>query len=533
MIELKLDQLSVRQKLGMCMCARADAVENEEENNNFILDMIRDHALGAVWVRPSYERADAIIARIRETADYPVLIMTDAENGFADFRIGNHNAIGCTGSEELAYIFGKVVGVTARQRGYNAIGNPVLDMVTQNTVCGGSIRPLGGDKHKVAKLGAAIARGMHDGGILTIGKHYPGSIDGNRIDTHMAEAVCMKTKEELLEYNLFPYLKLMEEGLLDGIMTSHKRLPNIDPDYPASLSQRVIHIIREQGFDGFAITDALIMGGVTAKFGVQGCKGLSIAAGNDLALTWGPNRESYQAICDAYDAGVISDQRLDEAVSRVLQAQHKSLLPPVFTELTPQEIDSFQSINRKSIIARCDDGVPAALPRDKRHYFVVLAENEIELSDAGKVQVDTQLNSWYRPGQIMDRLQTEYPDSSVTAIYQFPSAAQVCRVLEDSLEYDDVIFVTFFKSQAYVGWECFTSRILAAMEALQVTNRISTVVHFGNPFMMEELPHVPRILLGGPSVQSVEYGLDVLEGKYPAEGKLTYDIRLRGVYDIR
>lgn len=527
MKELKLEELSLRQKLGMCMCARVGLVENEEDNNAFILEMIRARALGSVWISPPFEHTEAMIARIRAVADYPILILRDAETGIDGHTVGNHNAIGCADSEESAYTFGKVLGVLARQKGYNGIGDPILDIVTKNTVCGTTIRSLGSDKHRVAALAAAMARGLHDGGILTIGKHYPGILDGSQIDTHMAEDVSRATEAELLEHNLYPYFKLMEEGLLDGIMTDHVRYPNIDPDYPASLSPRVIGIIRKQGFDGFAITDALIMGGVTAKFGVQGCKGLSIAGGNDIALTWGPNRESYRAICDSYEAGIISDRRLDEAVRRVLEAQHKSLRTPVYTELTPEDLDRFESINRDAVAARCDEGIRPVLPKDRHHYFVVLAENETELSDSGKVHVVPFGDNWFDPMLVAERLQSTYPGSYVRVIHQFPTSSQVCRVMEDSLSYDDVVLVTFFRSQGYIGRECLTSRVIAMAEALQVTNRISTVLHWGNPFVLEELPHIPRMLIGSASSRGVSYGLDVLEGKCPAAGKLTYDVRFQ------
>jgi hypothetical protein len=44
-----------------------------------------------------------------------------------------------------------------------------------------------------------MAKGMHDGGVLTVGKHYPGGNNPLAIDSHMAESVCFQTEEELLE----------------------------------------------------------------------------------------------------------------------------------------------------------------------------------------------------------------------------------------------------------------------------------------------------------------------------------------------
>ncbi len=529
MKELNLSELTVRQKLGMCMVAHVYNYPGRDcqANTAYAIEMIRQHALGGIWVDPSIPNLEETMAEIRSAADYPILILTDAEGGIGDHLIGRHNALGCTGSEELAYTFGKVTALTARGMGYNVVCNPVLDMTRTNTVCGGTVRSMGGDKHQVARLAAAEVRGMHDAGVLAVAKHYPGTKGDGTIDSHMAEVEAPETAEQLLDYNLFPYLYLMRENLLDGIMTQHSRIPNVDPDYPASLSKKVIGLIREQGFDGVAITDALIMMGVAAKFGAQACKGLSIANGNDLALTWGPNKESYEAICESYDKGVIDDERLNEAVRRVLEMQHKTLAAPMYTELTPEDVEQFETINRDATYARTDEGIPVSINRNGRHFFVVTVENSVSVNSRGQVDVDTMDKDWYRPQAITEQLNELFPNSVVFAINEFPTAGQNMRVLENSVPYDDVIFLTFVNSQAYVGRECLTSRIVSLIQALQVTNRVSTVVHFGNPFVLEELEHIPRILIGGLSPDSVRYTLDILAGKYPAKGVLTYDIKLK------
>ena len=99
------------------------------------------------------------------------------------------------------------------------------------------------------------------------------------------------------------------------------------------------------------------------------------------------------------------------------------------------------------------------------------------------------------------------------------------RVLENSQGYDDVVFVTFYVSRADVGTERFTPRIISLMEALQETDRISTVVHYGTPYVFEDLPHIPRIIIGTCSESNTLYALDVLSGDYTANGKMTYDVK--------
>jgi len=61
---------------------------------------------------------------------------------------------------------------------------------------------------------------------------------------------------------------------------------------------------------------------------------------------------------------------------------------------------------------------------------------------------------------------------------------------------------------------------------MQLTDRISTLVHFGNPCVLSNLPHISRYLFAPASRESVAAAIDVLAGEYPANGKLTYDIKL-------
>lgn len=90
-----------------------------------------------------------------------------------------------------------------------------------------------------------------------------------------------------------------------------------------------------------------------------------------------------------------------------------------------------------------------------------------------------------------------------------------------------MVFVSFYKTIAYTGVEAFTNRIIGMIAAMQVSGQVSTLLHFGNPFLLEALPHVPRVIIGTMSRACVESGIDVLAGLYPAKGVLTYDVKLK------
>ncbi len=526
MRELKFEELTLEQKIGMVTCGIfAPGRDTQYDENAY--ELIRNHCMGAVWIQPGIPDFDEVMAKIKEAADYPILIIRDAERGIAPYTIGRHNALGMADDEDLAYAFGKVTAIMARKMGNNVVCDPVIDMIDCKGICGANARSMGSDKEKVAKLAKAIARGMHDGGVLTVAKHYGSAGKDYLIDSHMAENSSSVTKEEFVDYNLYPYRELMKEGLIDGVMAGHYRLTQIDPDRPASLSKKALGILRELGFEGFIISDALPMMGIVAKFGETDSKGMAVEAGNDIALVWSPNnRAGFDNMLNCYKKGIISDERLDEATKYVLAAQHKvlELQNPKFTEITEEDKKAISRINTDSICVKTDEGTPAVLSRDGKHLFYVLTDNESDISADGKVTVDTFSGGWYSSKAICDRLGELYPNSKVVAIRQFPTQRENNDAVELAVKYDDVIFVTFTEGRPYLGREQFTPRIISLIEAMQMTDQVSTIVHYGNPYALEELPHIPRKVFGTCSKEGVLAAFDVLAGLYPPKGKMTYEV---------
>ena len=286
MKELVFEELTTRQKLGIAnVVLLKPAIPGRIE---YVKQLIKEHSIGAVWIQFTDPRAQEMIDMVREEADYPILIMTDAESGMGEYTIGRHNAIGCTGDEKYAYAFGKATAVVARKMGYNVVCTPILDIHNN-----GGARCYSPDKYMTARFAAAEARGMKDVGILTVGKHYPSAINFYDVDSHMAPCFSMQTEEELIDESLYAYKELMKQDLVDGLMVGHIRCKQIDPDRPSSLSKPVVDIIRKQGFDGFLVTDALSMMGIRSQFGDEYSAALTIQAGCDLAMAFTREAEQY------------------------------------------------------------------------------------------------------------------------------------------------------------------------------------------------------------------------------------------------
>lgn len=112
--EIKFEELSTDQKLGMSTIAFCwDDVYCDVD---YVEQLIKNHSLGGVWITPRDGANKHIMKRLKEAADYPLLFFTDAENGWGEYKIGRQNAVGMTGSEDAAYVFGKLTALGIEQQ---------------------------------------------------------------------------------------------------------------------------------------------------------------------------------------------------------------------------------------------------------------------------------------------------------------------------------------------------------------------------------------------------------------------------------
>ena len=180
---------------------------------------------------------------------------------------------------------GALTGDLLRLLGFNLNFAPVLDLdhfpATPNALRG---RSWGRDPQRVIDGAGHWNRWLRKRGITSCAKHFPA---GGRAlaDPHHDLPSCPATLAELLREDIIPYPALMPE--LDAIMLGHVEFPNIDADFPASLSPRIVRrLLRDQlGFDQhLVLTDDLDMGAITKRYGRGEDVRLALEAGNDLAM---------------------------------------------------------------------------------------------------------------------------------------------------------------------------------------------------------------------------------------------------------
>jgi beta-N-acetylhexosaminidase len=273
----------------------------------------------------------------------PLFIAVDQEGGrvarltqgFTIFP-GNQ-ALGMTGRPEWAEESAFATGEELHAVGVNFNLAPVVDIHSnpKNPVIGS--RSFGNSADIVILFGKNALLGYHRAGIITSLKHFPGHGDVE-IDSHQNLPIINKSKQQLQKVELFPFSELASQA--DTVMTAHILVPSIDSVNCVTLSKEALDILRKEiGFQGVIISDSLVMEGLLKNCSsVEDAAIRALNAGCDIILLGGKQlvgahahleltvedvERIHQALVHAVKNGIISEQRLDEAVQRILNLKNK------------------------------------------------------------------------------------------------------------------------------------------------------------------------------------------------------------------
>lgn len=213
--------------------------------------------------------------------------------------------------------------------GGNVVLGPVADVNTdpRNPVIG--VRSFGSDEALVSRHAVAEVAGIQGGGVAACVKHFPGHGD-THTDSHHALPEISLDVEEVERVHLAPFRAAIAAGV-DSIMTAHIVVPAWG-EAPATLNPRVLGKLREWGFEGVIITDALDMAAIRETVGLGGGAARALAAGADLLCIGNPTNPGEAAASDqderdflaardgivaALRDGTLSRERVEEAAARV------------------------------------------------------------------------------------------------------------------------------------------------------------------------------------------------------------------------
>ena len=241
--------------------------------------------------------------------------------GFSVENVGNMRDVGDTGDARRAYDVCKKIAGYLVPLGFNLDFAPDADIVngTSQTM---AKRSFGTTTDVVASMVESAVKGFLDGGIMCCAKHFPG-IGGAQGDSETEAITTDKTLDQLRQEELVPFKRAIAAGV-PMVMVGHISCPKVTGDSaPASLSRAIVtDVLRDElGFDGIIITDSLGMGAVAGLHKAQDLGVAAIQAGVDMLLMTPDLTASYQGVLDAVRAGTITEERIDESVTRIVRAK--------------------------------------------------------------------------------------------------------------------------------------------------------------------------------------------------------------------
>lgn len=332
MIPLALPAADLRTKIAQMLVVGFEGAELSDDNH--IVADIRDRHIGGVILFDrnieSHAQLNSLTRQLR-ALDSTLLIGIDQEGGYVNRLKEKYGFPASVSAARLGRIddpettrrAAATMARTLRAAGINVDFAPCVDL-NINPLCpviGAVERSYSADPKVVVKHAGIVLGELRKEGVAGCLKHFPGHGSSTK-DTHLSSADVTKTWQP---QELEPYRALGAQAPM--VMTSHIFNANLDPDYPATMSRKILTgLLREQiGFRGVIITDDLAMGAMTDNYSFEDILINAVNAGADM-LCISNNITTYDAeivpraidiIAAAVENGQIPRSRIDDAWRRI------------------------------------------------------------------------------------------------------------------------------------------------------------------------------------------------------------------------
>lgn len=349
----QISGMTLREKVGQLFMLRPDALErrfspDELDNlgiegttavNDEMRRTYKDYPCGGFTLfqknllQPDQLRK--LTEDLHSLGDPEPMIGIDEEGGrvakigcsWADFGIREippMGEIGATGDAHNAYAIGKEIGTYLTDFGLDIDFAPVADLNTNpmNPIIGD--RAFGADPAAAGEMVSEEIRGLHEAGIASCIKHFPGHGDTTG-DTHEDYAESRKTWEEMRTCEMVPFRSGIAAGT-DLIMIAHISAPAVTGSRePSTMSRTMIteRLRGELGYGGLIVTDALAMGAIRKRFTSSEACIACIEAGADILLMPWDCFEAFDGVVRAVEAGRLPQERIEQSLERILRFKQR------------------------------------------------------------------------------------------------------------------------------------------------------------------------------------------------------------------
>lgn len=336
-VEETLKDLSSEEKIGQLFfnlfsLEGGKKFHDADLSNKEVLE--RYHIGGARYEGGNKVEVQSLLNDLQQNTKIPVLVAANCDSGGnGACKDGTYiaSAAQCEAAQDtkVAYNAGLVSARESSALGVHINFDPCVDILKnwRNTIV--NTRSYGTEAQTVIKYSSAFIDGFnseHD--MITCIKHFPGDGTEER-DQHLVLGVNELSTEEwdnsfrkVYQHHIDRGVQMIMAGHIAQPAYSKKLNSNLeDKDIlPATLSKELITDLLKDDmhFNGLVVTDASHMLGMTASMRREDYVPLSIAAGCDMFLFFNDLEEDYQFMLNGYNNGIITDERLDDAVRRIL-----------------------------------------------------------------------------------------------------------------------------------------------------------------------------------------------------------------------
>jgi beta-N-acetylhexosaminidase len=481
-----LNGLTEDEKIGQLFFPIGFSTEKEYLNH------LRSLGIGGLFFRPGVaEEVQQTYEYMQRTSKVPLLTAANLEDGGNGSSIegtafGNQMAVAATNQTSDAYTLGKIASSEGKAVGVNFGFSPVvdLDLNFRNPIT--NVRTYGSDVERVIKNAKEYIQAFHDNGIMTSIKHFPGDGVDER-DQHLLTSINSLSVDNWKKTFGKVYQELIDFGS-KAVMVGHIAFPAYSGDeMPATLSPQLLQDLlrNELGFNGLTITDATPMVGFCSAMKRSEAVPYTIQAGCDMLLFNRVLEEDIQYMKDGLSKGILTKERLDEAVTRILA--------------TKASLGLHQTINHGT--AKFEDFREEQLDLADRSITLVKdTQNMLPLSVEKHKRVLLQLlGSFDSNERVLEKVKAELEkrDFEITVYEPETNFFDLGTVTSFSNDYDAVLYVANIQNASNqtvirVHWHTLFG---LGNNLPWFTKEVPTMLlSFGNPYHLYDLPMVDTVI---------------------------------------
>lgn len=371
-----VEKMTLREKIGQMVMAGFPATNISTEFKRLVQEYKIANVILFSHNIESKKQLSELCAElqglINNNTGYPAFISVDQEGGMVSRMPGDATnipsamAIAATGDPDNAYKAGLLTGKELCAVGININIAPDLDINSNkdNPVIG--VRSYGDQKDQVSSFGIEMMKGLRDGQVLPVIKHFPGHGD-TAVDSHLGLPRIDKSVDELLANELVPFKTAINNGA-EAVMTSHILFPKIEKNnLPATMSRELITgLLREKlSFNGLIFSDCLEMNAIKNYYGTAKGALEAIKAGVNIVCvshTAELVEETVKIIENAVLSGELSVDIINDSVKKILKYKenccgYSAAKQDIYIVGCKEHRDEVRRISRDSItLVNCEGG---------------------------------------------------------------------------------------------------------------------------------------------------------------------------------